>query len=184
MKSSLCLSESFCISLALKNGSENVKGDIYKTNFNVLELIDSALILHSEKANYINEMVDVFEILNKVLENFKFIILDKEIKISTIIEENFKANASYLCIERIFSNLLSNAIKFSPRGGVVTIHFKKEKGKNHVIFKNKITRFKQEKSTGLGLKIAQDMACLVGAKLIQKKQNNTMKFIIVFPNKS
>ena len=61
-------------------------------------------------------------------------------------------------------------------GAASVFLLKKENGKNHVIFKNKITRFKQEKSTGLGLKIAQDMACLVGAKLIQKKQNNRILF--------
>lgn len=65
--------------------------------------------------------VDLFDILQEIIDEFSEKSGQKNIKISLKIPENIKVKADEETIRTVFNNLIDNAIKYSPQDGTITI---------------------------------------------------------------
>lgn len=67
------------------------------------------------------ENISVESIITKTLHGFKAVAKDKEITITSEIEQNLQVNGDYSKIAWILTNLLSNALRFTPKKGEILI---------------------------------------------------------------
>jgi len=73
--------------------------------------------------------VNLYNVLHKILDRFKYFAKEKKIQIQlTRKEQNSHVFADETTVNQIFNNLVSNAVKFSEENTVVTINLEnKEK---------------------------------------------------------
>lgn len=133
-------------------------------------------VVDSNKLDINIERVNLSELLKEIALNFKELAKNKEIKITTEIEQNdLHVEADQVYLTQVFENLLSNAIKFSDSNKTVHISLRPSTDKVMAIVKDEgpgLTKddqknlFKKyqklsakptdgEQSTGLGLCIVK-----------------------------
>lgn len=176
LTSSLCMAEMLeareeHVDETEKEGLDIIHNSLKRINNLVNEILDVSTI-DSKVYELKMEPLDAKEILEELLENYRYFIEQKNILLDVEMTEiSAKLNRVYLT--QIFDNLLSNAIKFTPEGKTIRIRlFVKEKNLNFCVCddgpgigKDKIDRvfdqynrqtsmFEQEVSQdGLGLAI-------------------------------
>ena len=111
------------INYALKNNhKDEIINDVYCTNLESLNLIDNVLALYEKNSRLKFLKVDLLKILDTVLRNHKYLLLEKDLEIIfNHNEDKFIIFSCPICLGRIISNLLSNAIKFSPKNKRIII---------------------------------------------------------------
>ena len=124
-------------------GSERYKeyiNDIHNSGSHLLHLINDVLDMSKIEAGRFNldkEKTDLKPIINEALRVITPLISDKNIQISSDIDNDLIAHVDRRALHQIFLNLLSNAVKFTPSEGSIQISVKKTK--NVIIFKVKDT---------------------------------------------
>jgi signal transduction histidine kinase len=132
LTSSLCMAEMLDareehVDETEREGLAIIKNSIRRINNLVNEILDVSTI-ESKVYELKMEPLNVSEILRELLENYRYIIEQKGILISTSMDEiSAKFNRVYLT--QIFDNLISNAVKFSPDKGSIHVRLAKNNGK-------------------------------------------------------
>lgn len=167
------------IEIAIRNSPDiEILQDIYKTNFNNLNLVNSILGLY--KAQYKRRFDDfnVCEVLKTTIHNHKYLILEKNIDLK-LNKKNAPViiHSCPICMNRIFSNLLNNAIRFSPYNKPIWINI----NKHCVEFTNYTKKgIVSSESNKLGFFIVRLLARRLGARITKEVKSNKIKFSVFF----
>ncbi|MHA1792348.1 MAG: ATP-binding protein [Promethearchaeota archaeon] len=106
---------------------------IYKNSEKLKEIIEHSLrsfqvgnksfIIHRTKT-------DLVEVINDIIDNFKFLITQKRLSLSIDMPKEFIVKVDQEFVSEAISNLIINAIKYTPRNGSIWIKLKKETFEN------------------------------------------------------
>ncbi|MEP4092005.1 HAMP domain-containing sensor histidine kinase, partial [Reichenbachiella sp.] len=162
---------------------EHIASESRRLNKMVTRILDVERIESNSTEDF--RVIDLTEVLNKVLSNYKQQALDKKITLALDSAGEQKVSGLEQYLFHVFENLLSNAIKFSPLGEAIWIKVETENGFHQVSFtdggpglseedqKRMFKKFQRlsakptagERSTGLGLSIVAKYTGLLGGKL-------------------
>ncbi len=167
------------IEIAIRNNPDiEILQDIYKTNFNNLNLVNSILGLY--KVQYKKDFNDfnVCDILKTTIHSHKYLILEKNIDLKLNTNGSpVLVHSCPICMNRIFSNLLNNAIRFSPYNKPIRINVTQES----VEFINHTKKgMVSNESNKLGFVIVRLLARRLGARVTRENKNNKAKFAVIF----
>lgn len=82
--------------------------------------------LNSPNTEFIFEQVNVYDIVENIIESNKFANPKKQIHLQNLIPSDLLLSADSLRMEELFTNLITNAIKYSHPHGTVTIEAEEE----------------------------------------------------------
>jgi signal transduction histidine kinase len=102
-----------------REGLSIIRNSIKRINNLVNEILDVSAI-DSKVYQLKSETLDIGAILEELIENYRYFIEQKNIRLSTDLKR-VEARLNRVYITQIIDNLLSNAVKFSPEGGTITI---------------------------------------------------------------
>lgn len=146
--------------------------------------------------------LNIYEIINSVIQQLKLNIEAKELTVINLVDEKLIVFADQNMISTIFQNIISNAIKFSFRDSKIEISsvvgekyielsvidngvgISAENQKKLFFIGESLTSLgtENEKGTGLGLVISKEMIELHGGKIrIESEENKGSKFTIFIP---
>ena len=83
--------------------------------------------LNSPNTEFIFEKVNVYDVVENIIESNKFASPKKQIHLQNLIPTDLVLSADQLRMEELFTNLITNAIKYSHPKGCVRIQAKEEK---------------------------------------------------------
>lgn len=173
---------------------------------NMIDRVLDISAIENMKLNLKTERVDLNELVSKSVRNFELIARQKSIEIVGNVAENAvftsKADPNYL--EQVIDNLISNAIKFSEKGKWIYISLDGDSEKNtievrdegpgiskedqrrifHAYTTTSTKSTNQEKSTGLGLSIAQRFIHAMGGSIAIESEVGTGTSFIISLKKS
>jgi signal transduction histidine kinase len=205
LTSSLCMAEMLDaredqVDETEKEGLAIIKNSIKRINNLINEILDVSTI-ESKVYQLKMEPLNISAILGELIENYRYFIEQKEIRVDAAIEDIYaKLNRVY--VTQIFDNLLSNAVKFTPEGKAVSIMLQELKGnilfsikdegpglakeKIQVIFDqyNRQTSMKDQdlSQDGLGLAIVYKYTIAMNGKVsCESKPGEGTKFIVELP---
>lgn len=170
--------------------------------FNLLTDLLEWARLQNNKYKIKKEPINLHEIIKNNIELFSEEAYKKHISIKNNINQNIEISVDVNSINSIARNLIINAIKFTPNGGSIQIDVKQIQTDIELIIKdtgigmstdtlNKLFRIDEnitmpgtnnEKGTGLGLTICNDLIELNGWKMtIESKVGNGSTFKVLIP---
>ena len=130
-------------------GHEKEKSLIERNTNNLLRLINQLLDLSKLEKGGLKlhlEQADIVSFLQYLAEAFHSLAEEKQLKLAFYSEQdNILMDFDREKIQQIIYNLLSNAIKFTPTGGQVVLHSRREKDQGQEFLYIKI------KDTGIGI---------------------------------
>jgi signal transduction histidine kinase/DNA-binding response OmpR family regulator len=150
------------------------------------------------------QKINLRKILHDNVTDLHLSSLDKQIDIISEIEEDIQIVVDKNMLNSILRNLLSNAIKFTPRGGRVHIHCKKNESNISIHVRDngigipaenidKLFRIdskysrpgtEKELGTGLGLKLCREFVEKLGGKIwVESTENEGSEFCFSLPLK-
>jgi signal transduction histidine kinase len=92
---------------------------------NLVDLVSDFLDVSKLESGYVEvkkEAVALGDLIQKTVENYRVLALDKQISLRAALDSSLPAvNADPRRLEQVFSNLLSNAIKFTGQNGEVEV---------------------------------------------------------------
>ncbi|HEX2229588.1 MAG TPA: ATP-binding protein [Candidatus Binatia bacterium] len=92
---------------------------------NLIDLVSDFLDVSKLESGYVDvkkEVVALGEIIQRSVENYRVLALDKNISITAAVDSSLPAvDADPRRLDQVFSNLLSNAIKFTGQSGDVEV---------------------------------------------------------------
>jgi len=166
----------------LSKDQKNFLDKTYQSNERMIGLVNDLLdVSRIEEGNLEYQMVkfDLTALLSDVINQFKVLIKNKEIKFKTNIKQTPKIliNGDPKKLFLLFNNLIDNAVKFTIKGGAISVTLSKDKKAVQIVIKdngigigksdqNKLfSRFfraeqaikMQTEGTGLGLFIAKNI---------------------------
>ena len=103
----------YSIKIGLQNKLDNeLNSDIFETTLSVIEYIENFLINYSFKEGRFENKItlcDIKQIINKKIENYKYIFINKNIHIDFILEEGeFLIESIEIFLSSIIGNIISN----------------------------------------------------------------------------
>jgi len=165
-----------------------------RTTYKLLENLLVWSSLQADKIEYVEQKIDLKEILSETVLNLYDLADKKNIKISITINDNEIIFADRNMTSAILRNLISNAIKFTNKGGIIAISSKKmvddgllqvsvtDNGIGiptnqidnlfHIGMNTSMKGTENEYGTGLGLIICKDFVEKQGGKLWAKSEPN------------
>ena len=189
-----------------KLNSEHAKWNqmIRKVAASGLSLIDDILKLKSyEQEDMVikKQPVDLSAFLNSKYKEFSHKAAEKDIIITTNIQDGIVLRSSEQLLSQIIDNLLSNAVKFSPAGTKINLKLSEEKevlisikdegpGFTDKDMEKVFNKFQPlsarptggETSSGLGLFIVKTLVQKLGGEInLESEAGKGAKFIITFP---
>ncbi len=146
--------------------------------------------------------LNVYEVVESVIQRLTLNINSKELEVVNLVEENLLVFADQNMIGTIFQNLISNAIKFSFRNGKIKVNsvvgekylefsvvdngvgISADNQKKLFLMGENLTSIgtENEKGTGLGLVLSKEMIELHGGKIeVESEENNGSKITVFIP---
>ena len=103
----------YSIKIGLQNKLDNeLNRDVFETTLDIIKYIENFLVNYSFKEGKFNNKIttcDIKKIINKKIENYKYIFVDKNIHIDMILEEGeFLINSIEIFLSSIIGNIVSN----------------------------------------------------------------------------
>lgn len=89
--------------------------------FKLLENILQWTRLQSEKADFIPQMISLYDVVDDVFTSFRLNSMQKQVKLHNGVPDNLEILADKNMLRSIIHNLVGNAIKFTPSQGKVTV---------------------------------------------------------------
>ncbi len=125
------------LNFKIKNDSvsEYVVG-IQENSNRLLNLLNNIIDFNRIESNKLNlaiESLHLSEVINNVLQLYKFRINDKKIELSIELNDNFKVLADKIYLSKIFNEIIDNAVKYTNNGKIKIIA--KELNNNDIVVK-------------------------------------------------
>ncbi|MBQ8635804.1 HAMP domain-containing histidine kinase [bacterium] len=103
----------YSIKIGLQNQLDNeLNKDIFETTLDVIKYIENFLVNYSFKEGKFENKItscDIKKIINKKIENYKYIFIDKNIHIDMILEDSqFCLDTVEIFVSSIIGNIVSN----------------------------------------------------------------------------
>lgn len=176
--------------------------NISKNTYYLLENLLNWSKSNIDKLDFFPEMLIINDIINDVIENYKFQLLKKNITLSFECSEQFKVYGDDNMVQLILRNLLSNAIKYTKKNGQIEIFLSEESKLISIkiidtgvgISKDNLDKIlsdnsffttygtENEKGTGLGLKLCRNFINLnKGTLKIDSKLHKGSAFSFTLP---
>jgi len=177
---------------------------IYKSNKNLLNLLENLLLWSMNKMGKLNYNFSEFNIkpvIDKNLELYNSSIKEKNIQVIKKYSD-YNVFAVENMVSAITRNLINNAIKFAPIGGYLIIETEKlenellikiidngnglDKEQIHkILFDNNNSASSSKPGTGLGLQLVKDFVKINKGKLdIKSEKNHQTEFSFTLPVKN
>ncbi len=188
----------------LTKDQETYLTEIENSADRLMQMIGRILDVHALETKQLkltNEIVGLVELVAHVMQSFKAVSSEKNIKLTLDEEGDCFAEIDRNYMIQVLENLISNAIKFSERGTEVILRVKCEEGRTRVIVedhgpgisekdqKKLFGKFQRlsaqptagEASTGLGLSIVKKYVEAMNGKIHCKSQLGVgTQFIVTF----
>lgn len=103
----------YSIKIGLQNNLDNeLNRDIFETTLDIIKYIENFLVNYSFKDGKFENKItqcDVKNIINKKIENYKYIFINKNIQIDMILDDDdFQINSIEIFLSSIIGNIISN----------------------------------------------------------------------------
>lgn len=158
-------------------------------------LVDQLLLLarfENQKQNIKNDVIYLNTLILDILSRHSMHLKEKNITVTTAIEDNATLTTDYYLISIIFNNIISNAIKYSNADGTLKIEaIATQKGLECKIsdnglgiskedldkiynsfFRSNATSHPEIKGTGIGLSIVKRLCDLLNVKIVIESTEN------------
>jgi K+-sensing histidine kinase KdpD len=156
----------------LQNKLDNeLNKDIFETTLDIIKYIENFLVHYSfREGKFENKITscDIKKIINKKIENYKYIFINKNIAIDMILEEgDFLINSVEIFLSSIIGNIISNMAFHAASNENATIELYWQNDSIVAEFKN----YYKEKTTdfNLGLEFCKELALLTKINLKYSK---------------
>ena len=175
----------YSIKIALQTKLDNeLNRDIYETASEIIKYIENFLSDYNFKTGkYEIEPVecDVREIINKKIENYKYLFMNKNIHISVLDEagKTYKIKTVKAFLSSIIGNIISNIAFHAEENQEAIIKLEKRKDCVFINFQN--SYLNQEKNFSLGLEFCEKLSKIIKTDLKFNKTKNSVKVDLKVP---
>lgn len=175
----------YSIKMALQTHLDTeLNKDIFKITLSTIEYIENFLVNYSFSKGNFEDKIDfcnVKEIINRKIESYKYIFMDKKIHIDFILEDgDFLINSNELFLSSIIGNIISNIAFHASIGKDALIELFKRRKAVVVNFKNLYD--KKTQNTSLGLDFIKNFAQVIKAELKLKKTKDMVLVQLKIPD--
>lgn len=164
----------YSIKLGLQNKLDNeLNRDVFETTLDIIRYIENFLVNYSFKEGKFNlktAPVDVKKIINKALENYKYIFINKNIHIDIYSnDEEYKVETIEIFLSSIIANIVSNIAFHGSQNENASIAIYNKMSDVVVDFKNLYDN--NDSNFSLGLDFCQKFAAKakIGLKFTKTK---------------
>ena len=169
----------YSIKIGLQNKLDNeLNRDIFETTLDIIKYIENFLVNYSVKEGKFNNKVstcDIKKIINKKLENYKYIFINKNIHIDMILQESdFLINSIEIFLSSIIGNIISNIAFHASNNENATIELYWQNNNIIAEFRNYYNEKTQD--FNLGLDFCRELANLTKINL---KYSKTKDMVVV-----
>lgn len=175
---------------------KELSSELHKSMENQYHLLENLLEwskIQTGKYEVNIDNIDLFEVALNIVSGLNSLASSKDIKIELNVPKHSIVKADIEMLKSIVNNLVSNAIKFTPKGGLINLTAEEDdktitlsvrdngigipESKQDGIFKieSSYTRLgtAEERGTGLGLVLANDMIKILNGKLFFESDTKT-----------
>ena len=144
----------YSIKIGLQNKLDcELNKDIFEATSDVIEYIENFLVNYSFKIGKFDNKIapcDIKKIIDKKLENCKYIFINKNIHIDMLLDENdYVVNSIEIFLSSIIGNIISNIAFHASKNQEAIIEIYRKNSFVCVEFKNNYTSSKNNFSMGL-----------------------------------
>ncbi len=175
----------YSIKIGLQNKLDSeLNRDIFETTIDIIKYIENFLLNYSFKCGKFDNKItscNIKEIINKKLENYKYIFMNKNIHIDMILDDNnYIVNSIEIFLSSIIGNIISNiAFHASPNDNAI-IELQR---KNNLIFANFENNYNSKDSNfNLGLNFCQNLAKETKVEFKISKTKSKIKVCLKIPD--
>lgn len=175
----------YSIKIGLQNKLDSeLNRDIFETTIDIIKYIENFLLNYSFKCGKFDNKItscNIKEIINKKLENYKYIFMNKNIHIDMILDDsNYIVNSIEIFLSSIIGNIISNiAFHASPNDNAI-IELQR---KNNLIFANFENNYNSKDSNfNLGLNFCQNLAKETNVEFKISKTKSKIKVCLKIPD--
>ena len=169
----------YSIKIGLQSKLDNeLNRDIFETTLDVIRYIENFLVNYSFREGKFNNKIspcDIKKIINKKIENYKYIFVDKNIHIDMILEEGeFLINSIEIFLSSIIGNIISNIAFHAMKNENAIIELYWQNDSIIAEFRNHYSEKTQD--FNLGLDFCRELANLTKINL---KYSKTKDMVLV-----
>ena len=175
----------YSIKIGLQNKLDSeLNRDIFETTIDIIKYIENFLLNYSFRCGKFDNKItscNIKEIINKKLENYKYIFMNKNIHIDMILDDNnYIVNSIEIFLSSIIGNIISNiAFHASPNDNAI-IELQR---KNNLIFANFENNYNSKDSNfNLGLNFCQNLAKETNVEFKISKTKSKIKVCLKIPD--
>jgi len=174
----------YSIKIGLQNQLDNeLNKDIFETTLDVIKYIENFLVNYSFKEGKFENKIsncDIKKIIDKKIENYKYIFIDKNIHIDMILEEtDFCVNSIEIFISSIIGNIVSNIAFHASENENAVIELYRQNNNIIAEFKNFYSNKTQD--FNLGLSFCKELAIATKINLKYSKTKDTVLVKLKIP---
>ncbi len=181
----------YSIKIALQNKLDNeLNKDIFETTLDIIKYIENFLINYSFKSGKFENKItpcNIKEIINKKLENYKYIFINKNIHIDMLIDEKMLEQDDYCTIESIevflssiIGNIISNIAFHASANKNAIIDLRRKDNCIVINFENYYNN--QTDNFNMGLNFCRELAKETKVDFKFSKTKNQIKVCLKIPN--
>lgn len=175
----------YSIKIALQNKQDTeLNKDIFETVLSTLKYIENFLVNYSFRHGKFENRIDfcnVKEIINQKIENYKYIFIEKNIRIDFILDDgDFLIYSNNVFLSSIIGNIISNIAFHALKGSKAQIELCKRKNNLILNFKNSYNG--SMVGSSLGLEICEKLINSIKAQMTFKKTKDSVNVFLKIPD--
>ena len=175
----------YSIKIGLQNKLDNeLNKDIFETTIDTLKYIENFLVNYNFKQGKFNNKItpcDIKKIVDKKIENYKYIFIDKNIHIDLLLDESdFSTNSIEIFLSSIIGNIISNIAFHASKNDTAIIEIYKKNSFVFVDFKNSYNA--NNENFTMGLDFCQKLAKITKTDLKFSKTKDSVCVNLKIPN--
>lgn len=174
----------YSIKIGLQNHlQDELLKDVFETTVNTIEYIEKFLVdynFRQGKFENKTKLCDVKKIIDKKIENYKYIFINKRINIDMYLEdEDYTVNSIEMFLSSIIGNIISNIAFHAAENKSASIDIYRKNSNIIVTFKNYYN--KNTQNSALGLDFCKKLAQLTKIELKIKKTKEEVSVNLKIP---